>query len=114
MIIKSLLFIIVCIFIYVCTYLKYMNQETIQLMSYVKTSKYRQKVLKILLEKDFMTPKDIAENVDLRLNHISMTLGELKNKKLVNCVNEDMKRGRFYKITELGKKIINWFGDKNE
>jgi len=38
--------------------------------------------------------------------HVSRTLKELCEKKLVECGNEEAKKGRMYLITELGKKII--------
>jgi DNA-binding MarR family transcriptional regulator len=68
-------------------------------------------VLNALMEKELLTPKEISKVISLRLNHVSMTLSELKNLTLVECVNEKSKRGRLYKITELGKKTIKWIKD---
>lgn len=52
------------------------------------------------------TPSEIAKETDIRLNHISMYLGELKKEGLVLCLNEGSKKGRLYQITELGKRLL--------
>ena len=52
------------------------------------------------------TPSNIAKEIDLRTNHVSNVLKELKEKELVVCLNEDARKGRLYKNTELGIKIL--------
>ena len=85
-----------------------MEEELIKSISHVKNSKYRFNVLKILSENELLTPREIADKVQLRLNHVSMTLSELKSGNLVECVNEESKRGRLYQITALGRKTSSW------
>jgi len=88
-----------------------MQKELIDSISHIKNSKYRYDVLKVLSENKLMTPKDISEKVNLRLNHVSMTLSELKEYDLVECINEESKRGRLYKIKLLGEKTLNWLSE---
>lgn len=88
-----------------------MQKELIDSISFIKNSKYRHEVLKVLNEKNLMTPKDISKKVNLRLNHVSMTLGELKEYDLVECVNDTSKRGRLYKIKSLGEKTLEWLNE---
>ncbi|MBU4308274.1 MAG: winged helix-turn-helix domain-containing protein [Nanoarchaeota archaeon] len=85
-----------------------MEKEMIDAISLIKSSKYRYKVLKAIKE-EVLTPSEISKKVDLRLNHVSMVLTDLKNKKLVECLNEETKKGRLYQLTKLGKNAISKF-----
>ncbi len=82
-----------------------MEKGMIQAISLIKSSGYRQKVLKAI-GNNIATPTEIAKNVGLRLNHVSMVLAELKENNLVICLNEDTKKGRLYQLTELGKNAF--------
>ncbi len=88
-----------------------MQKELIDSISFIKNSKYRLEVLRALNEKKLLTPKEISKQVNLRLNHVSMTLSELKEYDLVECVNDDSKRGRLYKIKPLGEKTLAWLNE---
>lgn len=83
------------------------DDEKLSLAAYVLMSSYRERAVNVLHEYNFMTPKYIAENCNVRSNHISKTLRELKDKKLVVCINEEAHKGRLYKLTELGQEIYN-------
>lgn len=52
------------------------------------------------------SPSEISKHTNIRLNHVSMYLGELKESGLVECLNETAKKGRLYHMTEIGKKVI--------
>lgn len=88
-----------------------MQKELIDSISFVKSSKYRFKVLNALNKRELLTPKEISNFVTIRQNHVSMTLTELSNNNLVQCVNAESKRGRLYQITKLGKITLNWIED---
>jgi len=81
----------------------------INAISLIKSSEYRHKVLKAIGD-EVITPSEIARKVDLRLNHVSTVLTDLKDKKLVKCLNEETKKGRLYQLTELGKNAIAKYG----
>jgi len=81
----------------------------INAISLIKSSEYRHKVLKAI-GNEVITPSEIARKVDLRLNHVSAVLTDLKDKKLVKCLNEETKKGRLYQLTELGKNAIAKYG----
>ena len=81
------------------------NEKIITLASWVLISSYRNRVM-ITLGKKFKTPSTLARESGIRTNHISKVLSELKNKKLVVCINEDAKKGRLYKMTDLGKQVM--------
>ena len=75
-------------------------------ISLLKNSNYRRKILESLSNANYLTPSELAEKTKIRLNHISNFLKDLKENNLVICLNDEEKRGRLYKITELGKKVI--------
>jgi len=86
-----------------------MEQKLIDAISMVKASNHRHNVLNTL-GNDIMTPSEISKKTGIRLNHISLFLGELKENDLVKCLNESAKKGRLYQITDMGKKVIEITG----
>jgi len=82
-----------------------MDQEKIKLLSYIKSSSNRYKILDKLNNKIY-TPSQIADKTSLKLNNISYYLNQLKTKGLIICLNENDKKGRLYQITILGKEIL--------
>lgn len=75
-------------------------------VSLLKNSEYRKKILESLAKVSYLTPSEIAEKTKIRLNHVSNFLKDLKEHKLIICLNDEEKRGRLYKITNLGKKVL--------
>jgi len=75
-------------------------------ISLLKNSEYRKKILESLSNANYLTPSEISENTKIRLNHVSNFLKDLKDNKLIICLNEGEKRGRLYQITDLGKKVL--------
>lgn len=74
-------------------------------ISIIKNSEYRKKIFLSLTDVNYLTPSEISEKTKLRLNHVSNFLKDLKDNKLIICLNDDEKRGRLYQITSLGKKV---------
>lgn len=87
------------------------NIENLNLGAYVSSSTYRSKVIIFLSKNNFSTPTQIGLNTNIRVNHISKVLGELKSKGLIICINEDARKGRLYTLTELGEKVVGVMGD---
>ena len=83
-----------------------MQKGMVTAISLLKSSEYRLKIIKAI-EKNTVTPSEIAEKIGIRLNHVSMFLKELKENNLVKCLNEDTRKGRLYELTELGQDAIN-------
>jgi predicted transcriptional regulator len=81
-----------------------LSDEELDLYGYVSSSKRRVSVI-TTLKNNPITPKQIAENTDIRLNHVSNVLSELSEESLVKCINPDRKRGRVYKLTDVGNKV---------
>lgn len=85
-----------------------MEQKLIKGITIIKTSEYRKKILKSLSDVQFLTPSEIAKKTNIRLNHVSNFLKDLKDNELIKCLNDDEKRGRLYQITKMGKEVLNY------
>ena len=82
-----------------------LTDEMLTEISYVKISQYRTKVMKSL-DGDVLIPTQIARNSDIRPNHISKVLSELKAHELVECINPEVRKGRLYRLTNKGDEIV--------
>lgn len=78
--------------------------DLLKTRGYIEASTYRTKVMKNL-ENEYLTPTQISKKSQIRVNHISKTLWELKQKKLIECINEEAHKGRLYHLTEKGEKV---------
>jgi len=74
-------------------------------ISYVKISSYRKRVMKSL-EDDVKMPSEIAKDAEIRQNHISKVLSELKARDLVECINPEVRKGRLYRHTDKGVDVV--------
>ena len=83
------------------------DEKIFQLLGFVMASSYRKNIIKSI-GKSIKIPSDIASEVGLRTNHISNVLNDLKKKELVVCLNEDAKKGRLYRNTELGLEVLKY------
>ncbi|PWB87858.1 winged helix-turn-helix domain-containing protein [Methanobrevibacter thaueri] len=80
-----------------------MDDET---LDFVRRSSYRQNVLKAL-EDNVLMPKEIAERSDIKTNHVSKVLSELKSKDLIEVLDDSVRKGRLYRLTDKGEEIVN-------
>ena len=78
--------------------------ESSELAGYVLISSYRIRVLRSI--SPWNTPSRIADKASIRVNHVSNVLRSLKEKNLVVCINESAKKGRVYKLTEVGEEVL--------
>lgn len=78
-----------------------MDEETFE---FVQRSTYRQNVLKAL-EGNVLMPTEIAERSNIKTNHVSKVLSELKSKELIELVNPEARKGRLYRLTDVGDEI---------
>ena len=82
-----------------------LSDEMLTEISYVKISQYRTKVMKSL-DGDVKIPTAIAKDSEIRPNHISKVLAELKAHELVECINPEVRKGRLYRLTDKGDEIV--------
>ncbi len=83
-----------------------MLTENIHALSYVKRSKNRQQVVK-LISTSTKTPSEITEESNLRFSLVSAILADLKKENIIICLNENEKKGRIYKLTDVGLDIYD-------
>lgn len=79
-----------------------MDKDTID---FVKRSQYRQRVL-TSLDGNVIMPKEIAKRSDIKTNHVSKVLSELKTKELIEIINPEMRKGRLYRLKTNGKEVL--------
>lgn len=89
------------------------DDELLKLISYVEISKYREKTLKSI-GNNVKIPTNIAKDSDIRTNHISKVLSELKSKEIVECINEEARKGRLYRLTDTGKEVLESINEKEK
>lgn len=83
-----------------------MNDEEIEVLSFVLASKWRIKLILLLFNKIY-TPSIITNKLDIPIYKVSRLLAELRDHGLVECMNPTSKKGRMYKLTNKGENIVN-------
>lgn len=82
-----------------------LSDELINGISLVEMSSYREKVLIDIKEK-IKTPSRISKSTNISTSHVSTALKDLMDNGLVICLNPEKKQGRIYRITKLGKEVL--------
>lgn len=82
-----------------------MDQEVIDTLSFILSSKHRTNIILSLEEKEKM-PSRIGNEIDLNTTHVSKYLNGLKEKGLVKCLNEKAQKGRLYELTPKGREYL--------
>ena len=83
------------------------NEEIFQVVGYVMASEYRTNIIKSI-GKEIKIPSAIANDIGLRTNHVSNVLKDLKENNLVVCLNEEARKGRLYKNTDMGLEVLKY------
>lgn len=81
------------------------DDETLIKLSYVNISLYRAKTVKALKD-EVKIPTQIVNDAGIRPNHISKVLHELKDAGIAECINEEARKGRLYRLTDVGNEIV--------
>ena len=81
-----------------------MDDETLKTYGYVISSSYRERSVRSLNNGDKITT-DLAEDIGIRTNHISKVLRELKECGVAECINEEKRKNRVYRLTSMGEDV---------
>ena len=81
-----------------------MNNMLWKQIGFVKRSVNRTKILKIMITP--IMPSEVGRAMGISLTHASKIIRELHSKKLITCLNDELKVGRIYQISTVGKKIL--------
>ena len=86
-----------------------MPNDDIQLekLSYVLASEHRKNII-LFLDNEYHTPKEIGYAINVRTNHISNLLAQLRENGLIYCATPDLHKGRLYSLTEEGKNVLDY------
>jgi predicted transcriptional regulator len=84
-----------------------LDDEFIELISFVQMSSYREKILFALIDK-LRTPSKISKSTNIKMSHISTVLKELTDKNLIKCLNPQKRQGRLYTATDKGKDVLKY------
>jgi len=87
-----------------------MDKKVIMALASLKSSEYRHRIADSIGNETLM-PSEIAEKTGLRLNHVSAFLKELKQIGIVQCLNEENRKGRLYQLTTIGKSALQKIED---
>ncbi|MHA1437835.1 MAG: winged helix-turn-helix domain-containing protein [Promethearchaeota archaeon] len=82
-----------------------MEDLDIDTISFIKASRYRRKILQVLIDK-ILTPSEISKKIGIHFSYLSKLLSELSEKELILCLNDNSKKTRLYKITDIGLKNL--------
>lgn len=80
---------------------------------YTIASEYRKKVVAVLKQKP-RSPKQIADQTTLHLSHVSSTLSDLEEKGIVQCLTPNLRKGKIFSLTEIGKEIAEELSKRME
>jgi predicted transcriptional regulator len=83
------------------------DKNFLEMVSYVKASNHRTNIVKFL-QYDLRTPKEIGKELNVRTNHISNLLADLRKKGIVVCVTPNVRKGKLYKLTEDGFNVLKY------
>ena len=83
-----------------------MDWETV---SFVFSSELRCKIL-LELNKSKNTPKQLSISLKHPISHVSKALKQLNERKLVECLTPNRRKGRLYVITEFGSQVLDEIG----
>jgi DNA-binding MarR family transcriptional regulator len=82
------------------------------LVSFVARGSVRRRVLKALLRPN--SPSELARILNIDRPSVSRTILALEKMGLVECLTPDERLGRFYRTTDIGKKVVAIIEGKGE
>lgn len=88
--------------------MKKIDEEYLEELSIIKASKHKQNIMKVLSDQNVKIPSEIGYALNLKTNHISVNLKELKEMGIIKCLNEEKKKGRLYCISNKGMKLLKF------
>lgn len=85
-----------------------MDDDTLLQINYITLAPNRVKVLQSFVNEDYQRPIQIAEKLDLHPTTVSLNLRKLRDNGYVYLMNPDYHMPRLYRLTEKGKRILNY------
>jgi len=83
-----------------------------KLLSFLARGKNRKLVLQQL--DDARTPTELSKKINMQRSVVSRAILELEKKGLAECLTPKEKMGRFYRITNVGKKLLQMLNSRKK
>ena len=74
---------------------------------FIYSSSRRKSILLALAEKP-STPSQLKGRTKVHMSHVSNILKDLVDEDIIICVNPHRMKGKIYRLTETGKKIVEY------
>lgn len=87
------------------------DEVLLEKIAYVLASEHRKNII-LYLDDEMHTPKQIGDAINVRTNHISNLLAQLRKKDLVYCATPKIRKGKLYTLTEDGTSVLNYIKSK--
>ena len=83
------------------------DEKLLEKIAYVLASEHRKNII-LYLDDGLHTPKQIGDALNVRTNHISNLLAQLRKKDLVYCATPNIRKGKLYALSDDGKHVLNY------
>ncbi|MFB6213270.1 MAG: winged helix-turn-helix transcriptional regulator [Candidatus Nanohaloarchaea archaeon] len=86
------------------------EEELYRLKAFIDRSPTRRKIIELLYkEGEALRPTDIASEIKVQRETVSRRITDLKEEELVEIMNPEDNRNRYYRIAEKGKELWQEF-----
>ena len=89
------------------------NEKFLEQVAYVLASEHRKNIL-LFMDNELYSPKQIGDAINVRTNHISNLLAQLRKYNLVYNTTPTIRKGRLYSLTDDGKKVLDYIKQKQQ
>ena len=87
------------------------DEKLLEKVAYVLASEHRKNII-LYLDDELHTPKQIGDAINVRTNHISNLLAQLRKNDLVYCATPKIRKGKLYSLTDDGRYVLNYLKSK--
>ena len=87
------------------------DEKFLEQVAYVLASDHRKNII-LFMGDELYSPKQIGDAINVRTNHISNLLAQLRKYNLVYNTTPRIHKGRLYSLTEDGKRVLEYIKQK--
>ncbi len=87
------------------------DEKFLEQIAYVLASDHRKNII-LFMGDELYSPKQIGDAINVRTNHISNLLAQLRKYNLVYNTTPRIRKGRLYSLTEDGKRVLEYIKQK--
>ncbi|WP_405271549.1 hypothetical protein [Methanobrevibacter sp.] len=87
------------------------DEKFLEKVAYVLASDHRKNII-LFMGDELYSPKQIGDAINVRTNHISNLLAQLRKYNLVYNTTPCIRKGRLYSLTDDGKRVLEYIKQK--